>query len=468
MRQEVLRIENGKKREGDITALKDIYLQLFKGESFGIIFQNMQEKECFLEIMRGEKCMDEGFFYLREELLEQGIFCKDVKGKVSVIGRGETLFAEMTVAENIYFMDIQRRGRLVNLYAYEEKANALLQKYSIQVAASALAKKLTLAQRVEVEVVSAMIQGKDLLVLEDVIVLLKEKGKLWKLLKEYIDGGGTLLFVESLNLDILEYVDRISIVDKGIVNGIYEKDDITEEKLLDMLDRRRKGKRPTVEEKGDEILSFDQVQVENLRPIQFCIGRGDILFLLCDDVQVFETIDHLFQGRLEISGGSMYYRGKRIYAETFRHYQGKKIGMIREIPTKTMLFSNLRVLDNLCLPFSQKIFGFWRKRRLRESIKNELEGFLDQDCYEQKINDLPHEERLKIAYLRWYLYKPEILICVRPFESGDLQMTHIAQEIMEMFAEKKISVIILSLTMKNVILRNYQVCYIDRKSEELE
>jgi len=463
MKKEVLRIENGEKMQHQMWILKDIYLQIFEKENFGLIFHNIQEKEIFLDIMKGEEKFDGGYLYLQENLLFEEEFCKKMKNHVSVIGKGEVLFSNMTVLENIYLMEMNRNDKFIDMRKYEKRVKKLLRDYSLNISFGKKVGFLTLLEKVIIEMISAIDQGKKLIVLEDVIALIQKKNVLWEMMRKLKKRGITFLLVESLNMGILNYIDRIGIIEKGTTIGIYERDFITERMLLDILDKGRKRIREYQNQREQEkILEFRRVKIQGLKPIDFDMKTGDMVFLLCKEVGVYEKISGLLQGKESLGGGEIYYSGNQISIQEFLGYQGHKIGVIREMPVRTMVFSNMRIIDNLCLPFAKKNPGIWSRQRFQESIKKRLESLFPKECYDKEIKELTQPELLKIVYLRWYLFKPEIVVCIRPFESGDLEMIQITQEMLGFLIQKNISIIIITLTLKNVFIKNFKVCFVEK------
>lgn len=469
MKREVLRIEYGEKYQGGIQILRDIYLQVFEKEFFGIIFQNMQEKESFLSIMRGEECFDGGYLYLGEYNINMKESCQNMKGISSVIGRGETVFANLPVFESIYFMEMNRGRKLVNLDEYKKRTEKLLHKYQLDIESTQNIRHLSMMEKVVIEMLSAYEQGKKVIILEDIITMLQKKQQniLWYMLQCLKQEGITFIFVESLNHGILNYVERIAVVEKGSTTGIYEKAQMTEEKLLKVLEKN--GSKSGIFKKGKKRqvhLEFQRVKQEGLKPVDFLLRKGELIFLLCEDINAYERLEKLMMGHSVPESGLMYYCDQNITAEDMAAYQGEIIGVIREHPVNNMIFTHISVMDNLCLPFARKIPGLWCNRRFQDSVKKKLEDLLPAECYDKGIEELTQSEILKIVYLRWYLYKPEIVICFRPFERGDLEMIQQTQEMIGFLMRKGISVIIVTLTLKNVEPGGYETYYIENEKNK--
>lgn len=466
MKRELLRIEYGEKYQDGIQILKDIYLQVFEKEFFGIIFQNMQEKESFLSIMKGEECFDDGYLYLEECNISVKSCCQQMKKVSAVIGRGETVFANSPVFESIYFMEMNRGRKLVNLDKYEKRTEKLLHKYQLDIESTQNIKHLSMMEKVVIEMLSAYEQGKKVIILEDIIAMLQKKQQniLWNMLQSLKQEGVTFIFVESLNHGILNYVERIAVVEKGSTVGIYDKTQMTEEMLLKVLEKN--GRKSEIFKRGETRqihLAFHRVKQEGLKPVDFLLRKGELIFLLCEDINAYERLEHLILGNSVPDSGMMYYCGQRITAEHMAAYQGDLIGVIREHPVNSMIFTHISVMDNLCLPFARKIPGIWCNRRFQDSVKKKLEDLLPRECYDKGVEELTQSEILKIVYLRWYLYKPEIVICFRPFERGDLEMIQQTQEMIGFLMRKGISVIIITLTLKNVEPGGYEIYNIENE-----
>ena len=102
MKKELLTIEDG---EIDIRGNKiftDLYLQLFKSEILGIVFDNTIERKCLLELFKGEIKFSGGRVYIENKKYDYDTMLTFFKDNATVIEKKSKLIDNLTIEENIF------------------------------------------------------------------------------------------------------------------------------------------------------------------------------------------------------------------------------------------------------------------------------------------------------------------------------------------------------------------------------
>jgi ribose transport system ATP-binding protein len=120
----------------------------------------------------------------------------------------------------------------------------------------------------------------------------------------------------------------------------------------------------------------------------------------------------------------------------------KGMGWIEESPYETMFIHNMTVLDNLCLTLTKKVPQIWMKKRYLNSIRKFVSGFMDDDIAKVKPDGLPPAKLLQIAYIKWLLYAPSVVICIKPFTEVDIHLRRVTQQMIGLLQSRGIAVVI--------------------------
>ena len=117
-------------------------------------------------------------------------------------------------------------------------------------------------------------------------------------------------------------------------------------------------------------------------------------------------------------------------------------------------------MDNLQLLLSQKANGIWTKPKYKKSIKILLKDIITKDIYKMKIRELSSVDVQKILYSRWFLYSPNILVCIQPFAEGDIQAREMARKMIYILKERRIPILIITSNTAELNYCSGRVVYI--------
>lgn len=166
----------------------------------------------------------------------------------------------------------------------------------------------------------------------------------------------------------------------------------------------------------------------------FDVGRGE--GLLIHDYNNFDWQDFIdVLSGAKPQSGSLWWKGKE------RDKERRKIGVILENPTETMLYLEMSYEDNLCLCLDDKVEHLWRSRKKRKSIAREVAG-REITC---KVKDLSLEEKYNLVYHKILLQKPEIVFCFFPYRNVDVNMQRFISNFLKRYLSKGIAVVIVTM-----------------------
>jgi ABC-type sugar transport system ATPase subunit len=125
-----------------------------------------------------------------------------------------------------------------------------------------------------------------------------------------------------------------------------------------------------------------------------------------------------------------------------------------------MLIFDMSVLDNLCLTLAKKLPLIWVKRRYAKSIRETIARFIGDDIGNTKLSALPPVKLQQIAYLKWFIFAPSLVVCIRPFTEVDIHLREVTVNMIELLRRRGISVIILTPNFSETYLIEGETVYI--------
>lgn len=210
---EILSVKKLNKHYKDLHAVKDLDLQVMKGQIFGLLGPNGAGKSTTIECVLGtKKCEYEAINIL-------GISLKEVKTSRKV---QKELFKRLGVQfQANFYPDHITVGEMCEMIAslYDESDDwrQMLGRFGLKVKEKALVKDLSGGQRQKLSVLLALVNKPELVFLDELTTGLDPHARreVWGLLKK-LNQDGLTIFLTSHYMDEVEYLcDEIAIVKHG-------------------------------------------------------------------------------------------------------------------------------------------------------------------------------------------------------------------------------------------------------------
>ncbi len=214
MQNNILVTKDVVKRFGGLTAVKNVSIEVKKGEIFGIIGPNGAGKTTFLNCVSGIYNPEEGEIIYRGENikgLSPHTLCKKGISRTFQIVRS---FHKMTALDNVKVAVIFGSDKD---HDPERRARELLEFVNFPLAADTIAGNLNTVQLKYLELARALATDGELLLLDEVAAGLTpgELGDFIDLIKRIRDSGITVISIEHVMKFIMTICDRIAVIHYG-------------------------------------------------------------------------------------------------------------------------------------------------------------------------------------------------------------------------------------------------------------
>ena len=200
------------------------------GEVLGLMGPNGAGKTTLLKVISGDYKPDSGTIRFRGH---------DIAGlpshKICQLGIGRTYqipqpFPNLTALQNVMVPAIY--GRKVSRAIAEREANRILETVGLADRKDTLARDMLVVTLKRLELARALASSPTLLLLDEVAAGLTEEEipKLLQLIKEINSTGVTIILIEHVMQVMMQAVDRILVMDKGVKIANGKPEDIMENK----------------------------------------------------------------------------------------------------------------------------------------------------------------------------------------------------------------------------------------------
>ncbi len=445
MKREILRIESMRQAPH----IKRIDLQFYEGEVQYCIFDNAQEKRKFIQFLSSGTRLDFGKVYIEEQMKSRNLEEK-FQDLITVIERESNLIGELSIGENLFIARKKSMKTWITINELEKYAEEIFSDLGVSIKAKMPIEKLSLFEKIQIAIVKAYLLGRRIIALPDIYSCLtnEEKREFWELVQR-LKQRGTMFIIFDL-LECLEFakVNTISIIKNGrtaIAKNIEECDYTMLHTILyqDSI-QKNVGIWQLNNSNSNKNIAIKNISTKYLRKISFEIKKNTITKVYCVDEKSFIELSDVLTGNKEFKTGKIEF-GEIQTVE--KQVSGVKhgVGVIHMNILDSLLFEELTVMDNLLMCLGEKVRGIWLTSKYKKSIMIQLIDIIDSNIFERKVKSLSAVDLVKVAYCKWLLYFPKLLVCIQPFSEGDLETKNITRYMLDIISKRGIPVVIVTI-----------------------
>lgn len=468
MKKELLRIDNGRLHINLYEALRGVYLNVLAGEALGILFANLYEKEAFIKVLRGDASFTSGRMYIDEKIVT---YPHVIQQNIYVISRGTTLSDRLSIFENILFTKLP--SLMVNLKVYREMLEDYVDQFHLNVDIRCPVEKLSHQQAISLELVKAYMLKKKIIVLADLSSYLTpaEMDGVLAIAAQLKKEGYGLVIIESFWDVIFKHTDNIAIIKHGQTTGLFRSSELGVEQLRSALwqdlgfadSLSVPPKRFNRPEPKDVALAFHSVSTKGLHDISFSLPKGKMLKVLyLDDLSRSDFLS-LLRGELAPESGSIFLGQKPYRPASIKAAQRLGLCVVEGNPQEKMLLRNMTVYDNLAIMLVGRVRGLWFRRRFRDNLRKTALELCGEDLWDIPLHRLTPIQLQKVAYCKWLIFHPSVIVCINPFTGMDYQVDSVTERMMAKLLGRGTAVLIVSSYLPETSLPGQVYCLQDGK-----
>lgn len=232
MTEPLIRVEQVKKRFGDLEVLKGVDLELNKGEVVAIIGPSGGGKSTFLRCLNKLETIDAGTIAIEGQyLVQNGVYASDAKirticAKMGMCFQQFNLFPHMTVLQNL--LEAPMVVKKIPRAQIEPLARELLQKVGLAEKAAAYPNQLSGGQQQRVAIARALAMEPDIMLFDEPTSSLDPEltGEVLKTMRNLADGNMTMVVVTHEMGFAKEVANKVIFMAEGIIQEAGSPEDI--------------------------------------------------------------------------------------------------------------------------------------------------------------------------------------------------------------------------------------------------
>ncbi|MCD7735637.1 MAG: sugar ABC transporter ATP-binding protein, partial [Lachnospiraceae bacterium] len=440
-------------------------MQIAQGEILGLLAVNGHGMPALLKLLETNLPLDDGYVYYGGELVNSWKMSGRTTNRISVIGAENRLVESLSVTDNIFVLRQGFRQEVIRTGLLEKQLKPFLEDIGMDIPMDIPVEKLHVFERVVLELLRAVVFGHHLIVLNEIGTLIsaEELKKLHEILRHYASVGFSFLYICPHYEEVEQICGRCALLSHGRILKVVEGSGATDE-ILRIYDaeyaqmiRGRLERQKGLPKEKKVALMFSGLSGEHIKSLSMSVYAGECLSVqILDNDSFLELCGFLTENKKPLSGAirinsrkERVSGGNRIGRRKGHTFSDRRVAVLVEQATKTMVFPELSYMENLCISLSMRMPAFWRKAKLRRSIRQEYGPILGEEVFDLPVEELSERQKYQMIYTRILLAHPEVVFCIHPFKGADLPHRMFIWKMLEMLLDHGIAVVILSLSLSD-------------------
>ncbi|MCK3655086.1 D-xylose ABC transporter ATP-binding protein [Pasteurellaceae bacterium Macca] len=455
----LLKMRGIAKRFGDFYALKDVNLDIYRGEIHALMGENGAGKSTLMKILAGAYIATSGEIEIDNKPYAISSPKDAIRAGITLIYQEIHLSPNLTVAENIFL------GREIKtLFGLErkkmaEEAQQVLDRLGAQFSATQKVSSLTIAEQQQVEIARALHRNSRVLVMDEPTAALssRETDNLFALIKKLRDEGLAIIYISHRMAEIYELADRVSVLRDGQYVGSLIKEEINSNTLVQMMVGRPLTDLFNKEKVaiGDEVIRIENLadgnKVENASLV---VRAGEIVGLSGLVGAGRSELAHLLFGVKKQTQGKIYLHGAEISFNSPRDAIVHHVALLPENRKEEGLFLDMNLYKNVSMATLERDATMMVINQRKEKAETEqaIQGLkIRVPNAKVNVSGLSGGNQQKVLLSRWMAIHPKLFILDEPTRGVDVGAKSEIYKMMIEMAKQGVAILMISSELPEIV-----------------
>ena len=438
----VLRISGLSKSFGGARALDDVSLAVRHGEVHGLLGQNGSGKSTLIKILCGFHAPDgspvieiDG----RPVSLPVSVASLRAHG-VAFVHQHLGLMPSLTVLENLMLSELAAGGRgYIDWRAEARRARDLFARYEIDLDPLAPLSDLTPVARAQVAIVRAFDElrrdkakshARGLLVLDEPTPFLPahDVEVLFRLVREIVADGASVIFVSHDIDEVLEITDRATVLRDGRVAGVFKTAQVSKAEVIRLIVGRSvdlDAMRPPQKTLASPSIVISDLAGGGLAPFSLSLAPGEVVGLTGLIGSGYDEVIYRLYGASPASSGTLVLDGETVAVARLDPQRAIARGCVL-IPGDRLqsgAVATLSVSENVNQPVFGAISRAWAlsdTALLRNAANLAARFDVRPRDPQTLLGSLSGGNQQKVVLAKWFQTRPRLILLDEPTQGVDV------------------------------------------------
>jgi len=456
----VLELEHIRKEYPGVVALKDVTLQLGRGEVLGLIGENGAGKSTLIKCCSGAVIPTSGKIKINGKEFDRMTPQLAAENGIAIIYQEFNNVGELSAAENLFLGRPIRKGMVIDKKAMEEEAAKAFEQLQIKINPKELVKNLSVGYQQMIEIAKAVQQNAQVLIMDEPSAPLttNEVESMFKVVELLREKGVSIIYISHRLEEIFRLSDRIEVIRDGEYVGTL----ITPEATVDELIRMMVGREMTQQyPPRKSCIDKDNVMLE----LQHVYGNGDEdMNLKIHAGEVLGLGGLVGAGRTELAevifgakpkdSGKIIFKGEEINPKSPREAIDLGIALVPEDRKRHGALLTNSIKNNINMPIYERIskasvIDAKTEKANAEKYREEIQ--IKCPSVNQLVKNLSGGNQQKVILGKWLAADSQLIIFDEPTRGIDVGAKYEIYKLINDLVESGRSVLMISSEMEELL-----------------
>ena len=442
----VLELEHIRKEYPGVVALKDVTLQLKKGEILALIGENGAGKSTLIKCCSGAVIPTSGKIKVNGKEFTSMTPQLASENGIAIIYQEFNNVKELSAAENLFLGHPIRKGIIVDKAAMEKEAAKAFDRLHIKINPKELMKNLTVGYQQMVEIAKAIQQDAKILIMDEPSAPLtsKEVESMFEVVELLREQGVSIIYISHRLEEIYRLSDRILVLRDGeYIKTLITKDSEVQELIKLMVGRELTETYPPRGDcikKDDVVLELKNVTGNGDRNINLQVRRGEIVGLGGLVGAGRTELAEIIFGAAKKQSGQIIFKGKEVNPKSPREAIDLGIALVPEDRKRHGAMLGISIKNNINMPIYQRnstlsVINSKKEKAIAEKYRENMA--IKTPSLNQLVKNLSGGNQQKVILGRWLAADSELIIFDEPTRGIDVGAKHEIYKLMNDLVEKE-------------------------------
>ncbi|MBR1855566.1 MAG: sugar ABC transporter ATP-binding protein [Oribacterium sp.] len=456
----VLELEHIRKEYPGVVALKDVTLQLRKGEVLGLIGENGAGKSTLIKCCSGAVVPTSGKIKVNGKEFDKMTPQLAAENGIAIIYQEFNNVGELSAAENLFLGRPIRKGIVIDRKAMEEQAAKAFQQLKINIDPKELVKNLTVGYQQMIEIAKAVEQNAKVLIMDEPSAPLtsNEVENMFAVVELLREKGVSIIYISHRLEEIFRLSDRIEVIRDGeYVDTLITPKATVDELIKLMVGREMNQKFPSREvniDKNEVVLELKNVYGNGDKNISLKLHKGEVLGLGGLVGAGRTELAELIFGVKPKESGQIIFKGKEINPQSPREAIDLGIALVPEDRKRHGALLGSSIKHNINMPIYNRIsrmsvIDSRKESSIAQKFKEQIR--IKAPNLEQKVKNLSGGNQQKVILAKWLAAKSELIIFDEPTRGIDVGAKYEIYKLINELVEQGHSILMISSEMEELM-----------------
>ena len=444
-----------------VHALKEVNLELRKGEVHALMGENGAGKSTLMNVLTGIYAKDKGTITFEGKEVEFKTPKEAQTAGIVIVHQELNMMNHLTVAQNIFIGRESMNGKMINDRKMNEEAAKLFKLLNIDIDPKETMGRLTVGRQQMCEIAKAISTDAKVIVFDEPTAALTdaEITELFKIIEDLRKKNIGIIYISHRMDEIKRITDRVTVMRDGEYVGTVVTKDTTKDDIINMMVGRVIYEDPKTEsnvpKNAPVVLKVEHLNAGKMvRDVSFELHKGEILgFSGLMGAGRTETARALF-GADKKDSGEIYVNGKKVNIKSPQDAVHAGIGYLSEDRKRYGVVVDKTVAENTTMASLENFTNgiFVNNKKEKEITKKYVDALKTKTpSIEQKVKNLSGGNQQKVVIAKWLTRNCDILIFDEPTRGIDVGAKSEIYSLMNDLVKQGKSIIMISSELTEIL-----------------